>query len=147
MKKAEKLICEAINTYLQDKAQLGVPDPPEELKDEHSFQFLHEQINDLFATKASDLVHYNSVCSAFRKVHNYKYITDPTFEAAVKRELSAQAVPMAEQKKALDFIPKIIKEVSKEAEWSEQDAGFHPNLDEVMEAGRGTSESYSDKKK
>jgi hypothetical protein len=136
MKPEENVICEAIDTYLQDKAQLGVPEPPSDKKDEdsHSFQFLHEHINELFATKAADLTHYDGACAAFRKVHNYKYVTDPTFHGAVKKEMSAQAIPESEQKKALDLIPKIIEEVSDDKDaWSEQDAGFHPNLNEVME--------------
>ena len=131
------MLCEAIDTYFQDPARMGVPEATDEdTKQEHSFQHLHEQINELFATKTSSFTHYDGVNAAFRSVHNYKYITDPTFKVAMEREMQAQAIPLAEQHKAFEIIPKIISEVSKDSNWSEQDAGFHPDLDEIMKKSR-----------
>lgn len=131
MKKNEKQICEAIDTYLQHDAELGLQDREWE-EESHTFQFLHEQINEMFALKAAGMTHHDGICSAFRKVHNYKYVTDPTFSEAMRKELTAQAVPAEERDKALEFVPKIIEELKKEDSFDEKDAGFNPNLDEII---------------
>ena len=119
----EKLLCEAIASYLQDDAHLGVPEPNHD-EESHTFQFLHEQINEMFALKAAGMTHRDGICSAFRKVHNYKYITDPTFHEALRKELSAQAIPTESQDKVTNFIDKIIEDIKKEdGIWNEKDAG------------------------
>ena len=139
MKKSEKVLTEAIDTFLRHSTELGIPEPPEEYKEEESqtFQHLHEQINEMFEVKAVDLTHHDGICAAFRKVHNYKYVTDPTFLVAMEKEMSAQGIPMEEREKALDFVPAIIEQVKTEGkEWAEQDAGFHPCLDEIIDVSR-----------
>ena len=135
MRSKEKILVEALDTLLAQKAQLGVPDPPDDQKEEveHTFQFLHEQINDLFAIKTADFVHHDGVCQAFGKIHSYKYLTDPTFHICMERELKAQGIPANERTQALDFVPKIIEEVRKDSKnWEEKDSGFHPDLEDVM---------------
>jgi len=104
---------------------------------ERGYEYLHGQIDDMFALKAAELVHAESVCQAFKKVHNYKYLDDPSFEVAMKKEMVAQAVPAEERNKALNFLPKIIKEVaSEQKEWAEKDFGFNPDLKEIREASK-----------
>ena len=141
----EKLLVEAIDTKLRHSIELGLQDLPKDYKEEeeHSFQYLHEQINALFESKAAGLTHFDGVCAAFKKVHNYKYVTDPTFLVAVEKEMTAQGIPAEERGKALDYVPAIIEQMKKEGkEWDERDAGFHPNLDEIMEVSRpGINES------
>jgi hypothetical protein len=139
----DKLLVEAIDTMLRHKVQLGLQDPPPDKKeeDEHTFQFLHEQINEMFAIKAAGLTHHDGVCAAFRKVHNYKYITDPVFSLVVEREMTTQGIPANERQKAIEFIPAIIKEVKEQAKsWEERDAGFHPNLDEIVKVSQPGTE-------
>lgn len=141
MKKAEKLVLEAIDSMLQQDAKLGLSIHDKDLEDtgtaERGYEYLHGQIDDMFQVKAAELMHAESVCQAFRKVHNYKYIDDPTFETAMEKEMVAQAVPAEERKKATGFVPKIIKELKTErAEWAEKDFGFNPKLDEIREASR-----------
>jgi hypothetical protein len=132
MKKKEQMLCEALDTFLSHKAELGLQEQDWE-EESHTFQFLHEQINEMFALKAAGMNHNTGICSAFRKVHNYKYITDPTFNEAMRKELTGQAIPGDERDKALGFINKIIEEIKKEeGTWDERDAGFNPNLDEII---------------
>jgi len=137
----ERLLTEAIQTYLQHKVQLGVPDPPKELvdADNKSLQHLHEQINDAFEIKTVDLDHHESICSAFRKIHSYQYITDSHFPAALEQELKSRGIPGEESNKALGFIDKVITEMGKEG-WQERDAGWHPNLDEIIEVSQPSLE-------
>jgi hypothetical protein len=134
MNSNESLLTEAIQTYLQHKVQLGVPEPPEDLADadSKSFQHLHEQINDMFEVKSIDFTHHEGICRAFRKVHNYKYITDPLFSVAMMQEMVSQGIPGGEREKAADVLKAIVEEISDEDGWKEQDAGFHPDLDEII---------------
>jgi hypothetical protein len=134
MNSNERLLTEAIHTYLQHKTQLGVPDPPKDLADadSKSFQFLHEQINDLFELKAINLVCFEGVRRAFRKVHNYKYVTDPLFEKAMMQEMASQGVLGTEQEKALTILEAVKKEISDGEGWNEQDSGYHPDLKEII---------------
>jgi len=139
MNKNEKLIAEAIESMLQQDAKLGlsIHDTKEIDSAERGYEYLHGQISEMFDLKAAELIHAESVCQAFRKVHNYKYLDDPAFITAMQKEMVAQAVPAEERKKALDFIPKIIKELkSEQKEWAEKDSGFNPNLKEIREASK-----------
>lgn len=134
MNRNERLLTEAVQTYLQHKTQLGIPDPPKDLADadSKSLQYLQEQINDLFELKSVDFVCHEGVCRAFRKVHNYKYITDPLFEKAMKQEMATQGVCGIEQEKAINILEDIRKEVSEGDGWNEQDAGYHPDLKDII---------------
>jgi hypothetical protein len=130
----EKLLTEAVQTYLQHKVKLGISDPPKDLADADakSLQFLHEQINDLFELKSVDLVCHEGVCRAFRKVHNYKYITDPLFTKALMQEMQSAGVLGAEQEKVMGILDTIKEEVSDGEGWCEQDAGYHPDLKGII---------------
>lgn len=134
----EQLVLEAINSLLQQDAKLGLAIHTNEFDSaERGYEYLHGQIDEMFAIKAADLVHAESVCQAFHKVHNYKYLDDPTFKTAMEKEMVAVAVPAEERKKALGFIPSIISELKEERRaWSEKDAGFNPRLDEIKSVSK-----------
>lgn len=133
MKKEEKQLCEAIESYLQDESKLGLPEATDE--ESHTLQFLHEQINEMFALKVIGMTHQDGMRSAFRKVHNYKYLTDPTFNEALRKELSAQAVPREQQDKAFEYVNQIIEQIRKEDSiGDERDAGYNDNLEEILKA-------------
>jgi hypothetical protein len=141
LKKSEKLVLEAVDSMLQQDAKLGLSIHDKELEStgtaERGYEYLHGQIDDMFLVKAADLIHAESVCQSFRKVHNYKYVDDPTFLTAMEKEMVAQAVPAEERTKATEFVPSIIKELKTErAEWAEKDFGFNPALDEIREASK-----------
>ena len=137
----EKLLAEAIQAMLQHDAKLGLKIHDTEDKrlgeTERGYEYLHGQIDDMFALKAAELIHSESVCQAFRKVHNYKYLDDPAFKTAMEKEMVAQAVPAEERSKASGFVPAIISELKDDqAEWAEKDFGFNPKLDEIKEASQ-----------
>ena len=134
----ERLLTEAIKTYLQDTTRLGVPEPTDDfnLESENSAQHLHEYITDAFAVKAADLVHFEGVCRAFNKIHSYKYVTDPNFQIAFLQEMTTCGVPGVEQQKALKFVINVIKESGDGDGWSERDAGWHPDLDEIIKVSK-----------
>lgn len=132
----EMLLVEAVKSYLQQDAQLGLAAHEKDefaqaAEGERGLEHLHNNINDLFALKSAELDHADAVRQAFAKVHSYKYLDDPSFSTAMEKEMVAQAVPADERKTAIGFISKIIDEVSSDDEWAEKDSGFNPNLDEI----------------
>jgi hypothetical protein len=138
LNKNEKALLEALDTYLQQDAKLGLSIHGDDDKDgERSFAYLHEQINDMFAVKAAELTHAEGVCRAFTKVHNYKYLDDWSFGMAMDKEMITQAVPLAERLEALKFVNRIMEELrTEQQEWSERDAGFNPRLDEIRKISK-----------
>ena len=138
LSKDELILCEALDTMLQHDAKLGlkIHDTNDKRlgETERGLEYLHGQIDEMFALKAAELIHAESVYQAFRKVHNYKYLDDPSFKTAMEKEMVAQAVPAEDRTKALDFVPAIISELkADQAEWAEKDFGFNPKLDEIKE--------------
>lgn len=139
LNKDEKLLLEAIDGMLQDSVKLGlsIHDDPDEANKSRGYEYLHGQIDDMFALKASELTFHENVCSAFSKVHCYKYIDDPSFVESMEKEMTATGVPAEERSKACEFVPSIINELKKEqADWAEKDAGFNPNLEEIKETSQ-----------
>lgn len=134
----EALLLEAIGSMLQQDAKLGLSIHDEKAGiAERGYEYLHGQIDEMFALKAAELTHADGVCQAFKKTHSYKYLDDPTFQTAMAKEMVAQGIPESDRGKALGFIPSIINELKKEqAEWSEKDSGFNPVLDEIKEASQ-----------
>lgn len=138
LNKDERLLVEAFQSMLSGDAMLGLSTHKKDLERggelERGLEYLHGQIDEMFQLKAAELTHHTPVCAAFSKVHNYKYIDDPTFVEAMDRELQAMAVPAHEREKARKFLPEIIEELSKDGvkSWSEKDFGFHPDLDDIM---------------
>jgi hypothetical protein len=135
--KNDRLLIEGIKSMLAQDAKLGLAfhDQDKATQEaEQGFEYLHEQINDMFAVRAAELTHADSVCRAFHKVHSYKYLEDPFFQIVMDKEMISTAVPAEERNKALKFIPTIIDELrTEQREWAEKDAGFNPSLDEVKE--------------
>lgn len=137
LNKDERMLLEAVDSMLQQDAKLGlsIHDSDTEFdSSERGYEYLHGQIDEMFALKSAELTFSDSVNQAFKKVHNYKYLDDPSFKTAMEKEMVAQAVPAEERNKALEFIPSIIEEIKEEQnEWAEKDFGFHPELDEIIE--------------
>lgn len=135
---AEETLLEAIKTMLQHDAKLGLDIHDKEHKKsgqtERGFEYLHNQINDMFQLKAAELTHASGVYQAFNKVHSYKYMDDPQFKTAMEKEMVAQGIPANDRTKAIGYIDSIMKELKEDnGEWAEKDFGFNPNLDEIMD--------------
>ncbi len=137
--KTEKLLVESIKSMFAQDSKLGLvtTDDDKDLEIERGYQYLHEQINEMFEVKVAELTHSDGVSQAFHKVHNYKYLDDPTFAKAMEKEMTATAVPAEERQKALGFISTIIEELRVEqSEWNERDSGLNPAMDEIKEASQ-----------
>lgn len=135
---AEKLLIEGIKSMLSHDAKLGLA--AHDLtahSHERGFEYLHGQIDEMFALKAAELTNADSVSSSFHKVHSYKYLDDPTFRTAMEKEMVSRAVPAEERTKALEFIPSIISELKKEqADWAEKDYGFADHMRAMTEVSQ-----------
>lgn len=142
MKPNEHLFLECMKNMLDQSARLGVPKEP--AKDGgpndprcRGLQYLHTQIDEMFAHKAAELTHHDNVCSAFSRIHGHCYISDPRFVRMLDRELTSRGVPVAERQKAAKFIPAILEELGDEMNNGvEQHYGYHPNLDEIIEVSQ-----------
>ena len=151
MTEKETQLVECIGSFLSQKAKLGLQKEPE--KDGgyndprmRGYQYLHGQIDDLFAVKAAELVHYDGVKAAFAKIHNYKNLDAPLFCDAFDKEMISQGIPKAERLSAIKFIPAIIKELKEEVgdtdspmgkSISPEDAyGFNVNISSIAKVSR-----------
>ena len=139
MNENERLLVEAIDTMLGKAPHMGVPKPDTDPEEEHSARFMHQEIDEMFALKTVDLVHFEGIRAAFSKIHDYKYVTDPKFYPALLQELRSQGIPGEEQQKATRALTDILEELGSKKGWTEQSAGWNPNLEEILEVGRGES--------
>lgn len=128
LKKVEKQLLEALDSMLQADAELGLKhhkkDHEKMGKSERGFEYLHNHIDELFQVRAAELDHSDSVCRAFKKVHNYKYIDDTTFRDAMEKEMTAEGVPAEVRAKSHKIVEKILKEQGDSKDWNEKDSGF-----------------------
>lgn len=137
MKPQESLIVEAVQNLLAQSAKLGIPDDPEDIETEcHALQYLHEAVNELFASKVADLVHFEGIRAAFRKIHSYKYVDDPTLPKALDGEMASQGIPKEEREKVLEVVPKLLEDLKKDGTIAERDAGWNSHLDEVIKVSQ-----------
>lgn len=137
----ESLLVEAISTWLQHDAKLGLRSNLAQQEalgsTERGYEYLHGQIDEMFAHRAAELLYCESACQAFNKVHCYKYVDDPTFLKAMDKELTAQGIPAEERRKAIGLVPQIIEELKAEKQaWHEADFGFNPNMDDIRRASQ-----------
>lgn len=135
MNKNELLIAEAIKSLFNQDAELGLQDHDlEEFNSiEHSSEYLHNHISDIFHIKSSELTHSDGINAAFSKVHSYKYIDDPRFCEIMQKNMVGQGIPKHERDKACGFIEQIIKELQTDQKiWAEKDIGFNKELPDIL---------------
>ena len=129
----QQLLLEAIRGYLSDSAKLGLDTHADKKESSHYQWHQWESIDDMFALKASNSPFYESLCQAFYSVHSHKYLEDPTFGLSVDVELRSQGIPQEQREQAIKYIEEIKQEMSGEHKWSERDAGWNPNMDEIAD--------------
>jgi len=131
----ERLLVEAVSGMMDDIATGTNYHKKSENQDlSNSASYLHEEIEQAYRLATVNLDHHDSVCSAFSKIHNHKYLDDPSFTLSFEKELTARAVPMEEREKAVKAIDKVRNKLLKEK--AEQDAGFNPELDEIIKVSQ-----------
>jgi hypothetical protein len=132
----EKAIFEAVSNMLSQDVKLGLaihkgPTGLNKTTDHHS-QFKWEGINDLFTLKIAKSPFRDAISSAFYSVHSHKYVNCPTFKLSLERELKSRGIPTADIELAFKTIDKIVNDLS-ESNPSEQDAGWNPAIDEIVD--------------
>lgn len=134
--KKEKAILEAVSSMLDQDAKLGLaihkgPVGFEKTTDHHP-QFRWEGIDDLFTLKVSGSPFKDALSSAFYAVHSHKYIDNPTFKLSLEREMKARAIPSHVREESLKYVDGIVEDLSAKKP-SEQDAGWNPNLADIVD--------------
>lgn len=133
MTQVERLLVEAIGNLFNNSEQvLGVVPHDEK---SHTFEFQWNNIESMFALKARRSNFHEELTSAFRDIHSYKYLDDPTFAVALQKHLTARGVPTEEINRAVQFCEQIKEELNDE-QFQEKDSGWHPDLDEVLDTTR-----------
>lgn len=147
MKTKHNAIFEAVESFFDHALNLGIVKTKDDERS-HNAQFQREDIKDSFRLKTTDLNHYDGISAAFTKVHNYKYIDNPTFKIDFELEMKSQGIAQEEIDKALDIVDEVIKEFAGQKldpedreygkinptqgdEWSEKDAGW-VHLDKIV---------------
>lgn len=131
LNKHEKAILEAVEGLLQQDAKLGLSIHKDK-EVSHLSQFRWEGIDDLFTLKVAGSPFKDAMTSAFYAVHSHKYIDHPTFKLAFDKEMSARAVPTAMREQALKHVDAIVEDLTVKKP-NEQDAGWNPAMDEIVE--------------
>jgi hypothetical protein len=138
----EKLICEAVSNWLAD-ATITADDKKKGDEESHTFTFQHEDVEQQYRLSIIDLAHYDGIASAFAKVHSHKYLDDPAFGLAFKKEMSAQAIPEDSQITAIKAVSEVLKKTIGEGN-KEKDAGWNPKLDEIIKVSKPGLEEAKD---
>jgi hypothetical protein len=129
----EKTLVEAIgNIFKNNESTLGIV-PHKEIS--HGFEFQWNGIEDMFAIKTAKSTFHEELTSAFRDIHSYKYLDDPTFTIALKKRLTARGIPTEEVNNAILYCKEIIETIQKE-DFQEKQSGWHPNIDEIADMTR-----------
>lgn len=138
----EKALLEALDGLLKQDDVLGLSAHDNEDSDEaeRGYEYLHNNIDDSFAVKAADLHHADSVIKAFHSVHSYKYVDDPSFMTAMRKEMTALAVPAKEMEQAEKMLMDVVDDLRKGDNFAEKDAGFNPDLEEIRDISQPTSD-------
>lgn len=104
----------------------------------HTFEHQWNLVEELFALKAVSSNFHEELTSAFRNVHSYKYLDDPTFAIALTKRLTARGVPTKEISNAKQYCEDIKKQLQKD-DFQEKSAGWHPDLSEVLDTTRNAN--------
>jgi hypothetical protein len=130
MKDNEKVVLEALQSLLNQRAKLGLSSH-EEIDTSNSAQDRWESISEAFKLKIVDSPFFDSISSAFRQTHDYKYVCNPTFKVAFESELKSRGIPHTEIAKAIDAVDSIVETLKKEP--CESGAGWNPALAEIVD--------------
>jgi hypothetical protein len=132
------MLIEAIgNLFHNQSSRLGItPDRTDEIT--HRAEFQWNTIEEMFALKTVNSPFSESLTSAFRDIHSYKYLNDPTFNIALERRLTAIGIPTEERQKAHKCTEEIIKELGGE-KFEEKHIGWHPNLAGIADVTRNAN--------
>jgi len=125
----EKLLVESMKNLL-DQDGLGVVDGGVDEEHVHNVQFQWEDILNSFAIAIKDSDFFDTLNSAFYKVHTYKWINDSTFEEALVSELESQGTPHDEIDAALEALEKVRKEYLSNGE-NENSVGWPENMKDI----------------
>lgn len=136
MNQNEKLLLEAVSNLFQNKeSKLGIVTHKE---NSHMMQFQREMIEDMFSLKFVKSNFHEDLTGAFRDIHSYKYLDDPTFSIALNKRLTARGIPTEEIQKAIKAVEEIKEELGGKT-FQEKEAGWHPNMDQIVDVTRNAA--------
>jgi hypothetical protein len=150
LNKKQKTFLEALDTYLNQDAQLGLKDHEKnKLNDLESVDSLEYNRNDVYAKYRDRLLKANiifigPIMRAFNSAHNIRIFGSPTFLSAMERELKAQPIASSEVEKALDLADKLSEELKKSKDQNEQDSGLNSDMEGIKDVSQPEQASEFD---
>ena len=149
LNKKQKTFLEALDTYLNQDAQLGLKGfEKDKLNDLERVDGLEYNRNDVYAKYRdkllkANIVYIGPIMRAFNSAHNIRIFGSPTFLSAMERELKAQPIASSEVEKALDLAEKLAEELKK-SDRAEQDSGLNPDMDGIKDVSQPEQASEFD---
>jgi hypothetical protein len=151
LNKKQKTFLEALDIYLNQDAQLGLKghdkDDLNDLERVNGLEFIHNDIYSKYRDKLfnAKLIYIGPILQAFNKAHSYKNFGSTTFNSAMEKELTAQAIDSSEIAKALDLADKLLEELRDGRDaWAEQDSGLNSDMDGIKEVSQPEQASEFD---
>jgi len=134
----ENRLVEAIgNLFNNDEKTLGLNKRPKEYS--HTYEHQWNIIEEMFALKANKSNFFEELTSAFRDIHSYKYLDDPTFGVALTKRLTARGIPTEDIQNAIKYC-EAIREDLKKNNFQEKQIGWHPDLEGVLDTTRNAQD-------
>ena len=149
LNKKQKTFLEALDTYLNQDAELGLKShDKDDLNDQESvggFEYARNDVYSKYRDKLlkANIVYIGPIMRAFNSAHNIRIFGSPTFLSAMERELKAQPIASSEVEKALDLAEKLSEELKK-SDWAQQDAGLNSDMDGIKEVSQPEQASEFD---
>jgi hypothetical protein len=149
LNKKQKTFLEALDTYLNQDAQLGLKDHgKDKLNDLERVDSLEYNRNDVYSKYRDRLLKANiifigPIMRAFNSAHNIRIFGSPTFLSAMERELKAQPIASSEVEKALDLADKLAEELKKSKDQM-QDSGLNSDMESIKEVSQPEQASEFD---
>lgn len=139
----EKMFVEAIgNMFRNNEDILGIVKHKE---NSHTFEFQWNGIEDIFALKTAKSPFHEELTRAFRNIHSYKYIDDPTFQISLEKNLTARGIPTEEIQNAIKYSNEIKEELQSQ-NFQEKESGWNPNIEEIADLTRNADKRTPERK-
>lgn len=140
--KNQQTFLEALSLFLETDPKTGLADQKNEFYDteqERGLEYNHNEVYDQYRRmlEAKKIIYMDPIMSAFKAVHDYKYVDGHGFATVMERQLKAQGIPSAEISVALDEFEALLKKLQGSAgDYAEKDSGLLKNMDEIKKVSQ-----------
>jgi hypothetical protein len=138
----QQTFLEALSLFLETDPKTGLVDNKNDLYDaeqERGLEYNHNEVYDQYRRmlEAKKIIYMDPIMSAFKAVHDYKYIDGHGFSTVMERQLKSQGIPSAEISIALDELEALLKKLQGSAgDYAEKDSGLLKNMNDIKKVSQ-----------